>query len=280
MRATDPINDHKRWMVRSLRTLFRPLVRLLIAEQVTYPIVSQVLKALYVDVAETDFRLPEKPQSDSRVALLTGVHRREVKRLRGSDEPDDSASELIPLSSRLIADWNALPQFLDEAGHPLPLNRSGRRPGPSLRDLAETAGQDIRAQAILDEWLRLGVVEVDEDGRIHLRAGSFVAEHGFEEKVDFFGRIIGAHITAGGHNLQDGEPPMLDQVVYYGGLRPKSLDKLSSRARELALVALRAWNREAAQMQEEDRGAPDANGRIHFGAYVSLDEEGLEHEDD
>lgn len=277
MRAPDLVNQRNRWMVRALQTLLRPLVRLLIAEQVPYQFVAHVLKALYVDVAESDFPLPGKHPSDSRVALLTGVHRREVKRLRETDEFDDSVSEHIPLSSRLIADWNALPQFLDESGCPLPLNRSGRRPGPSLRDLAETAGQDIRAQAILDEWLRLGVVEVDEEGRIHLRAGSFVAERGFEEKVDFFGRIIGAHITAGSHNLRDGEPPMLDQVVYYGGLRPKSLEKLSSRARELALVALRTWNREAAQLQDEDRAAPDADGRIHFGAYVSLDGEESEH---
>jgi len=279
MRTADSATDRKRWVARALRTLLRPLVRLLIAEQVTYPFVAQLLKTLYVDVAEMDFRLPEKPRSDSRVALLTGVHRREVKRLRECGKPDDPSGELISLSSRLIADWNALPQFLDEEGHPLPLNRSSRRPGPSLRDLAETAGQDIRAQAILDEWLRLGVVMIDDDGRIRLRAGSFVAEHGFEEKMDFFGRIIGAHIGAGAHNLHGGDPPMLDQVVYYGGLRPKSLEKLSSRARELALVALRAWNREAAQAQEEDRGAPDADGRIHFGAYFSL-EEGPEREDD
>ena len=260
-------------LTRALRRLLRPLVRFLIARQLTFPMLDAILRSLYVDVADSDFRLPDKVQSASRVALLTGIHRREVKRLRGAQAYDDRVPEAVSLSARLIADWNARSEFLDQAGNPVPLNRSSRRPGPSLRDLAETAGQDIRPQAILDEWLRLGVVELDEEGRVHLRRGSFVAEAGFEEKVEFFGRTVGAHIQAASRNLEGTEPPMFDQVVYYEGLRPSSAERLARRARELGISALREWNREAAQLQKTDRGAADAKERVQFGAYAAFEAE-------
>jgi len=35
-----------------------------------------------VDVAVKEFPVDGKPQTDSRVTLLTGVHRKDVKRLR------------------------------------------------------------------------------------------------------------------------------------------------------------------------------------------------------
>ena len=41
------------------------------------------LRELYVNVAEHDFALEGKEQTDSRVSLLTGIHRKEVARLRG-----------------------------------------------------------------------------------------------------------------------------------------------------------------------------------------------------
>jgi hypothetical protein len=265
--------DRQRTLTRALRRMLRPLVRFLIAEQVTFPMLTGLLRSLYVEIAETDFRLPDKGQSASRLALLTGIHRREVKRLRECAGPDDRAPESVSLSARLIADWNALPQFLDDAGKPRPLNRSSRRAGPSLRDLAETAGQDIRPQAILDEWLRLGVVELDREGRIHLHLGSFVPEAGFDEKAEFFGRTVGAHLQAASENVRGQVPPMFDQVVYYGGLKPESVRKLSGRARELGMQALRDWNREAAAAQEADHDAPEATERLEFGTYTAFGRE-------
>ena len=85
-------------------------------------------------------------------------------------------------------------------------------------------------------------------------------------------RILSAHIAAGTHNLSGEQPPMLDQVVYYGGLSPESAERLRTRARELAFEALTAWNREARLAQDADRGREDAHRRLHFGAYVQEDE--------
>lgn len=64
--------------------LLRPLVRLFIRSGLTFPALADLLRELYVNVAEYDFALSGKEQTDSRVSLLTGIHRKEVRRLRGA----------------------------------------------------------------------------------------------------------------------------------------------------------------------------------------------------
>jgi hypothetical protein len=260
-------------VIRALRRILRPLARFLIREQIPYPAFGDLMKQAYVEAADRDFALDGKPQSAARVALLTGVHRREVKRIREA-EPEAEVPGSTALGARLVADWLSLPEFRDANGEPLPLNRSSRRAGVSVRDLVERAGQDIRPQTVIDEWLRLGVVEMDAEGRIRLRRESFVPEAGFEEKLDFFARILGAHIATGDHNLAGDGPPWLDQIVWYGGLSPEHAERLQERARELATVALRTWNREARAAQDAAAGAPGADQRVHFGAFVHADRSG------
>lgn len=67
-----------------LARLLRPLVRLCIRSGMTFPALAQLLRELFVNVAEHDFALEGKEQTDSRVSLLTGIHRKEVARLRGA----------------------------------------------------------------------------------------------------------------------------------------------------------------------------------------------------
>ena len=49
---------------------------------VTFSSFVNLLKEVFVEVAEREFRLDGKPPSDSRINLLTGVHRKDVRRLR------------------------------------------------------------------------------------------------------------------------------------------------------------------------------------------------------
>src|SRR5262245_40374757 len=78
-------------LVRALRSLLRPLVRLLLAPRLPFTYVAELLKGAYVEVATRELTLDDRPQTDSRVSLLTGVHRREVKRLRGELPHDEQA---------------------------------------------------------------------------------------------------------------------------------------------------------------------------------------------
>ena len=62
--------------------LLRPLVHLLLSKQITFPILTTLLKELYVEVASEEFQIEGKRLTDSRINLLTGIHRKDVRRFR------------------------------------------------------------------------------------------------------------------------------------------------------------------------------------------------------
>src|SRR5271169_2973678 len=71
----------------AIHRLLRGVVRHLIAQGLTYPALTQMLKEIYLEVAEAEFALPFKRQTDSRLALVTGLNRKEISRLRRERRP-------------------------------------------------------------------------------------------------------------------------------------------------------------------------------------------------
>lgn len=258
-------------LVAALKRLLRPLLRLLLAKNVTYPYLANLLKELYVEVAATHFRIAGKVQTDSRLSLLTGVHRKDVRRLAHADGLSDAPPENVSLGGRLIARWCGDEIFLDENGQPRPLPRQGRLPGDvSFDRLVAAESTDIRARAVLDEWLRLGIVEVGGNDRVRLIADAFVPKKGFEEKAYFLGRNLHDHIAASAHNMLDQEPPFLDRSVYYGRLDPSAVAELATLAERLGMEALLAVNRRARELKAGAPAADTGSGpekRMTFGIY-------------
>src|SRR4030095_9904592 len=81
----------------ALRRLLRPLVRLLIARGIPFPVAAGVLRQPFVAVAGNEVPVPGKAQTDSRITLLTGVHRKDVKRLRSLRQDDARLSRTASL---------------------------------------------------------------------------------------------------------------------------------------------------------------------------------------
>ena len=126
---------------------------------------------------------------------------------------------------------------------------------------------DIRPRAVLDEWLRLGAVEIDAQEQVRLKAEAFVPAKGFDEKAFYFGRNIHDHLAAARHNLAGGEPANLERSVYYDELSEPSLQTLAELSTEEAMKALKVVNRRARQLQTRDRKRSGAKYRINFGVY-------------
>ncbi len=257
-------------LAAALRRILTPLVRLLIARQVPYAYLAGLLKEIYVDVAERDFPVPGKPQTDSRIHLLTGVHRKDVKRLRGRRRDADTVPEEVSLGGLVIARWIGLPEYLDRAGRPRPLPRFAREAGgaPSFEGLVRSVSRDIRPRAVLDDWLAKGLVRLDAEDRVVLDVEAFVPDRDFDEKSYFLGRNVHDHIAAAVENLLTAPPPFLDRSAHYSGLTELSVREIETLAREQAMQALKAVNRRALVLQKRDRGRPDATRRVNFGAYV------------
>lgn len=251
---------------RAVLALMRPLVRLLLEKQLTYVSLVPLLKRVFVDVAARDLEIEGRRQTDSRVSLLTGIHRKDVKRLRQELSENRSLPSRAGLGALVVSRWIGSPEYQDELGEPLRLERTSES-GPSFEKLVASVNGDIPACSVLDEWLRLGVVERDEDGRIRLTETSFVPEQGLEEKLHFFGRNLHDHIAAGTHNILGEGPPFLDRTVYYDKLSAASAEELAAFARREGAALLQRVNQRAFELQRRDEEDPHATRRITMGTY-------------
>lgn len=255
-------------LLAALKRLLRPLVRFLIARGMSYPQLCALLKTLYVEVANDDFALPGKRQTDSRLSLLTGVHRKDVKRLTEAPGDDNAPPENVSLGARLIARWCAGPDYLNPQGLPRPLPRSSEDARQASFDrLVEEESKDIRARAVLDEWLRLGLVRINSADQVELITAAFVPQAGLDEKAWYFGRNLRDHIAAATHNLQENGPPFLERCVYSDQLSSAAIDELGRLARERSMETLLELNRRAAELRDVSLKAGDTGQRMSFGVY-------------
>ncbi len=258
-----------RSLTTAVRRLLRPLVKLLLHYSVQYPSFANLLKLTYVEVA-TQMPVTGKTQTDSRVSLLTGIHRMDVKRLRseivsGKDEPPPAVS----LGALVVSRWTAHTEYLDNKGRPLPLPRLASSGSPvNFETLVQSVSKDIRPRVVLDEWIRLGVARVDEADRVILVTDAFVPSHGLDEKLFYLGKNVHDHLGACEHNLtQPDTPPLLERSVYYDRLSLDSTLILSAHARQLASHAMQAFAQKAMELQERDHQKADAQHRVTYGQY-------------
>lgn len=153
------VKDHLR---EALSVMFKPLVRLLIAQGVTHAEFSETAKEVYVETAlrhfETDSRI-----NKSRVAILTGLTRKEVKNVvdramaAGRSESPSSRPE------RVLTGWYADPKFQGPYGIPLELTyESSDEEEKSFVELVRQYSGDMAPRQMLNQLIESGsVVEVD-----------------------------------------------------------------------------------------------------------------------
>jgi len=76
----------------SFRMLMKPIIRIMLRNGVTYKSFMSLCKALYVEVAE-EYGIRGRPANISRIAILTDLDRKEIKRIQNL-LADDSACDL------------------------------------------------------------------------------------------------------------------------------------------------------------------------------------------
>ena len=249
--------------------LLRPLVRLFVARGITFPALTDLLRELYVNVAEYDFALSGKEQTDSRVSLLTGIHRKEVRRLRGAGAPVNVVPATVSQTSRILARWLADPEFTDGDGHPLPLPRIAEPQQPSFERLVASVTRDVRSRAVLDEWLDRKLVVIDDQDRAVLVEAAYVPRGGNDQQLYYLGRNLHDHIAAAVANVEAQSPQFLERAVHYDGLTKDVAEQLQQRSREVAMQALQKLNREAHAASD---GVAPGEWRWNFGVYVYCEE--------
>lgn len=258
---------------RTLRKIFRPLVRLMLSQGINYKMVTEDLKRVFISVAEEEFKIEGKAQTNSRITLLTGIHRRDVQRIREDKNKDIDAPPSI--TTQIFGLWSSKSEYLDVYGQPLPLPKNSKSSEVSFESLVASISKDFRARSVLDEWLRLGFVIIDNDDCVRLNIQAFIPNQGLEYKLSFLALNSHDHLSAAVSNLNNQLDPMLERCIYYDGLTSENIDKLHDLAKQHGMNALRRLNRHAAALKASQsagtkttrRESDKSNMRMNFGVY-------------
>jgi hypothetical protein len=191
----------------ALLRLLRPIVNLLIKNEVSHSEFSEIAKESYVFVAHNDFAIPNRKRTFSRAAVLTGLSRKEVVRLlKGEESTFDPPTLRINRAARVVTGWLSDADFLDDADKPrkLPL-RTGLStdPGMTFADLVERYSGDITARAILDELTRLKIVRVENKQHVCLEKSGYIPDMDEAGSIEILFNCAGNLLKTGVFNITD-----------------------------------------------------------------------------
>jgi len=196
-------------LLAAFRYLLVPLVRILLRNGISFNEISEVLKGAYARVATTDFAVPGRPMSYSRLSITTGIARRDFDRVLGDEERlrralESNASRI----ANLLQGWHNDPEYMGPYGFPRDLEFSREAgEGLSFEDLVERYAPDVDAQLMLEELMRFGAVRIaEENGMIHVEKRTFIPEQMAPELIEIFARGVRRFVETVDHNLGHKEP--------------------------------------------------------------------------
>lgn len=191
-------------VLAACRAALRPLVRMLLKHGVMHKDFVELSKEIYVDVVRGEYGIRGRPTNLSRTALLTGLDRKEVTRIRKKLETERDTEPLQPQRkqdriARVLSGWHQDPDYIDEDGKPRILASEGG--SPSYADLVSRYSGDVPAVTILRELKRTGAVREYDDGTIEVLRRNYRLETAEPESVTRAGSVLadlGRTVT---HNL-------------------------------------------------------------------------------
>ena len=157
----------QRQILNALLIVLRPLARALLRAGIGFREFEEISKTAFVDVATKDYGLRGRPTNISRVAVMTGLTRKEVRRLRDKSSAGDQTLvvKTTPMAA-VLHRWYTEPKFNSSSGRPRELSfDEGEH---SFSALVRKFGGDIPAGAMRTELMRIEAIEELPDGKLRV----------------------------------------------------------------------------------------------------------------
>ena len=255
---------------KSLGTLLRPLVRLLLKHSFPYSAFESVAKRVYVETAMEDFALPGRKPSVSRASVLTGLTRKDVNALLSEPWAGiDTESTHYNRAARVLTLWVRDAEFHNADGTPRVLEIDG--PG-GFADLVRKSRGDVPWRAVLDELERVGSVDMTKDGSVRLLQRGFVPSTSTQALMGILGADVRELIETIAYNMDRGsDPARYQRKVMYTRIPVEDLPQfreLSSKKSQALLEAFDHWLSERDRDDIPDSDSPKRpTARVGVGIY-------------
>ncbi len=247
-------------------TILQPLVRILYRRNVSYGEMSQVVKRVFVDVVADELEAAGEKVTTSRIAMVTGLTRKDVAQLRKEDAVSSTPSPRYNRIVRLISGWTTDTDFSTKRGAPKPLPLHGEK--RSFEALVSRFSGDMTVRSALDELQRIGVVEV-QDEMVFLIEDAYVTGQDEDEGLAILGTDVAHLIATIDHNLgHDNDARHFQRKVSYDNLPEEAIPefkRLATRENQKLLLKLNDW---LARHDRDNNPNIEGNGRMQAGVGI------------
>ncbi len=187
--------EFRKLLLEGLKQLLRPIARFCMNRSIKIQDAIEMLKYAFLEIAREELQRESKLVSNSRLSVMTGLHRRDVVRLLIDGQ---EISENAPLLLRVIGQWQQDKAYWDKKGFPRPLTIEGKK--SEFVNLVQSISKDLNPYTVLFELERVGAVRREDDS-IMLNADVYVPEGDIKESLGLLGRDMEDLILAVDENV-------------------------------------------------------------------------------
>jgi len=259
--------------------LVQPLMRVAFEYGISAGEIAGVVRRVYIQALEARLREQKRPTTDARLAVVSGLAKSDVSALREASRlgAPHSLRATVGLDQvgPLLTVWHTQPGFSGAYGLALELDLQPTPGSPrrSFRDLIEAACPGVDAEALLDELVAVGSVEVIDGKTVRCLSRAYMAQGGDNKQIERMGRFLASVAASFVHNLLNTEPVYFERCVHSDeplseSGRDKFLALTGERAQELLAELDTFLTRLAASERSE-------SGKVYgVGIYFFEDQAG------
>ncbi len=253
--------------------MLAPLVRVLIRHGVSHAEFTSWAKQTYVEEANIHFGIDGKSPTVSRLAIVTGINRKEVRRILDLPPDAEPTASKHNRAIRVVTGWLQDEEYTDQHGEPKLLNYGDA--SSSFNQLVKRYGGDVPARAVLDELLRVGTV-TQSDNQIVLASKGYVPHESEEAMLELFATSAKDLLTTLDHNVSKTGPARLQMSVAYDNVGEDGLQAFRKLSSKKALSLLRELDKFLATHDHGSKPPPEGEHRYRTGLGIYLIEESVD----
>jgi len=266
-------SSHKLRLARAIVSVLRPLVRLLIRHEFTHLELTELIRQTYVEIAYDDFTIDGQEMTISRVAVLTGLSRKEVVRFRDMTNNNEALQKQKPnRAQRVVHGWLSDPEFLDKQSNPLVLPLKNLKKGKqhaSFVALVKRYSGDITFGVVLEELNHIGVTRQPDEHTIELVNSAYVPRKDELEQVRVVATSVADLFNTAVYNIdaKDKNKRFQRQVVY-SDINEEFVDEFKKLASKKSTPIIQELNAHLSKSRKQsNKGDKSTQKRLGFGIY-------------
>jgi len=200
--------------------LVQPLMRVAFEYGISAGEISGVVRRVYIQALEARLRDQKRPTTDARLAVVAGLAKSDVSALREASRLGAPHSNVATVGldqvGPLLTVWHTQPGFSGAYGLALELDLQPTQGSPrrSFSELIDVACPGVDAEALLDDLVAAGSVEVIDGTTVRCLSRAYLTQSGDVKRIERMGRFLASVAASFVHNVLNDEPAYFERSVH------------------------------------------------------------------